>query len=115
MSCLQHVYAADVSFESLRKVNGVCVSELERRAAPLDDKRADRDAWRVRSHAGFLAPPHTSLRACLAADWRTVCDELDTSHEELASLGRALLREVERARVAAREQRTLNRQQSQST
>jgi hypothetical protein len=96
---LQAAFARSADFSTLEHINGLTVSEIERRARRIVDKRSD-ELWRVRSTDGFLGADQT-LRGVLAEDWHTVVTQLRLTHQLLAHHLIAVLRntELERARL----------------
>jgi hypothetical protein len=97
MSVLRAAFARSADFGTLDAINGLAVSEIERRARRIVDKHSDA-LWRVRSVDGFLGADQT-LRGVLAADWHTVVTQLRLTHELLAQQLIGVLRSAERERV----------------
>eukprot|EP01126_Amoeba_proteus_P021547 TRINITY_DN218_c0_g1_i45.p1 TRINITY_DN218_c0_g1~~TRINITY_DN218_c0_g1_i45.p1 ORF type:complete len:102 (-),score=9.83 TRINITY_DN218_c0_g1_i45:332-637(-) len=56
--------------ESLSQINGLPITEIERRARALLDKTEDPTCWRCRSSSGFLGPGQ-SFKEVLLKDWCT--------------------------------------------
>lgn len=100
MSALNAIFAESADFATLQHINGLAVSEIERRARRIVDKHSDA-LWRVRSVDGFLGENET-LRGVLAADWHTVVHQLRLTHESIARqlIAVLTLTERERARLA---------------
>eukprot|EP01117_Protostelium_nocturnum_P013514 TRINITY_DN5048_c0_g1_i1.p2 TRINITY_DN5048_c0_g1~~TRINITY_DN5048_c0_g1_i1.p2 ORF type:complete len:301 (+),score=123.72 TRINITY_DN5048_c0_g1_i1:86-988(+) len=79
--------------EKLTEINGISLEELNRRCRPIDDNSSDAK-WRFRSFEGFISQEE-DLKGVLLNDWKIVCQEMGSSHEQIFSILDQIIRETE--------------------